>query len=778
MPGAAHDDDMLGRLVGEAGLVRDAFEQLPMLLAVLDGPDHRLVAMNAAYRAFAGRPDVMGVPYRDAFPGLAGQPLHDMLDRVYATGQPETRTEWRAQIGQDKVYADFTVRPRRDADGTVNGLLVIASDVTDRVARQRAGAKPAGDGEMAADLQKALLPAALPVLPRARIAARYLGAGQERSAGGDWFDAIPLAGGSVALVVGDVVGHGVTATAAMGQLRAVLTELLATEPDLRHVLARADAFAARTPALRAATLALAVLDPAGGTLRYTTCGHPPPLVIGTDGAARYLEGSGAGPLGTGSPPVLATGTLGPGELVLLYSDGLIERPDKTIAEGMAELAAAAAGAAADVPGQAAAERVCRRTVELLTRTRRADDITALAAQRLADPVPALRLDLPSERPSLTTARDAFAGWLSRLGASADDWEALHLALVEVFTNAIEHAYPRGEPGIITLEASLGDDGQVECRVTDHGRWRPPDPADADRGHGLMVAGQVVDSLLVSPMPLSHPTRAAGGTTVTLRHRLGRPAILASAHDDAEPTRPAGPPFAVDTSIAESATARALVRGPVDITTADQLARRLLSVSRGGTVPLVADLTGVTQLASAGVRALYAVSRQMAAHGQDLTLITAPGSAPHLVLDLVRLTHVAGEGLLDRPHPVVAGIVGDLGQAERLEQRRQVHPEPAPVTAAQAVPAADRVVGGPPPRLHRAVGGGLLLVGRAERYPVGLGGQPRVQVVDGPQLVFQRGGADLADQGGRVGLLVPVHGVAGRARRGLELPRVVLGASGH
>jgi len=252
-------------MVGEAGVVREAFEQLPMLLAVLDGPDHRLVAMNAAYRAFTGRPDVLGVPHREAFPGLAGQPLHDMLDRVYATGQPETRTEWRAQIGPDEVYADFTVRPRREADGTVNGLLVIANDVTDRAARQRAaqqraaqqraaqqGAKPAGAGEIAADLQKALLPAALPVLPRARIAAQYLGAGQERSAGGDWFDAIPLTDGSVALVVGDVVGHGVVAAAAMGQLRAVLTELLANEPDLRRVLARADAFAARTPALRAA----------------------------------------------------------------------------------------------------------------------------------------------------------------------------------------------------------------------------------------------------------------------------------------------------------------------------------------------------------------------------------------------------------------------------------------------------------------------------------------------------------------------------------------------
>ena len=527
---------MRGRMVGEAGVVRDAFEQLPILLAALDGPDHRVAAMNAAYRAFTEGSVVIGLPYRDAFPGLAAKPLQEMLDRVYATGLPETRTEWRAQIGPGRpgglteVYADFTVVPRRAADGTVNGLLVMATDVTDRVSEQQAaqqqaagqqaagqqaaGQQAAGQqaaGQRAADaehrnpaarevvaeLQEALLPAALPVLPRVRIAARYLVAGQEQSAGGDWFDAIPLADGSVALIVGDVVGHGVAASAAMGQLRAVLTELLAAEADLGRVLERADAFAARTPALRAATLALAVLDPASGKLRYTTWGHPPPLVIGTDGAARYLEGTGTGPLGTGSPPVLAISVLAPGELVLLYSDGLVERPDRTLDEGMAELAAAAAVAAAEqAPAFAAdpaAERVCRRSVELLTRTGRADDVTALAAQRLVHPVPALRLELPSERPSLTTTRDAFAGWLSLLDVAADDADALHLALVEVFTNAIEHAYPRGQPGIIELEARLGDDGNVECRVTDHGSWRQPDPADADRGHGP-----------TSPPPISWP----------------------------------------------------------------------------------------------------------------------------------------------------------------------------------------------------------------------------------------------------------------------------------
>src|SRR5207247_7172942 len=105
-------------------------------------------------------------------------------------------------------------------------------------------------------------------------------------------------------------------------------------------------------------------------------------------------------------------------------------------------------------------------------------------------------------------------------------------------------------------------------------------------------------------------------------------------------------------------------------------------------------------------------------------------------------------------------------------------EPAAATAAQPVPAADRVDRGPAPRLHRAVGGGLLLVGRAQRDPVALFLQPGVQVLDGPQPVLQRGRADLADQRGRIGLLVLVHGVAGGARRGLQLPRVLLRAGGH
>jgi two-component system, OmpR family, sensor kinase len=172
---------------------------------------------------------------------------------------------------------------------------------------------------------------------------------------------------------------------------------------------------------------------------------------------------------------------------------------------------------------------------------------------------------------------------------------------------------------------------------------------------------------------------------------------------------------------------------------------------------------VTEIAAAHQGTAHAMLRDP--HGLSITL-TLPGRSPALA--------GAARGGLDRAHPVVAGVVGEFGEAQRLQQRGQVQAKPAAVALAQAVPAADRVVGGPAPGLDRALGGGLVLVGRAERDPVALLGQPFVQVVDGPELVLQRGGADLADQD----VVVLVHGVTRAARRGLELPGVFLSASGH
>jgi two-component system, OmpR family, sensor kinase len=152
---------------------------------------------------------------------------------------------------------------------------------------------------------------------------------------------------------------------------------------------------------------------------------------------------------------------------------------------------------------------------------------------------------------------------------------------------------------------------------------------------------------------------------------------------------------------------------------------------------------VTEIAAAHEGAAHARLRHP--HGLSITL-TLPGRSPARA--------GAARGGLDRAHPVAAGVMGEFGEAERLQQRGHVHAEPAAVALAQPVPAADRIVGGPAPRLDRALGGRLVLVGRAERNPVALLGQPFVQVVDGPELVLQRGGADLADQD----VAVLVHGV--------------------
>src|SRR5215472_11708292 len=495
-----------------------------------------------------------------------------------------------------------------------------------------------------AALQEALLPPALPVLPQAQIAARYLPADDESAAGGDWFDAVPLADGTVALVVGDVAGHGIAASAAMGQLRSVLDELLTAEPDLGSVLARAEAFAAGRPALRTATVALAVLDPADGTLRYTTCGHPPPLIISTDGTSRYLPGTRTGPLGTGSAPDLATVTLQPGELVLLYSDGLIKRPDRTVGEGLAEMAKVATDAAAGpVPpasaGPTAADRVCQLTVELLARTGHADDLTALAAQRLAEPVPALQLELPGELTSVTTARHAFVAWLDQIDAGIVDRDDLQLAVAEIVTNAIEHAYLPDRPGMVELRAALWDDGNVECRVTDHGTWRVPDPSVIGRGNGLMVAGQVVDQLQVSLPPRAGAPPGAGGTVVRLRHRLRRPAVVGPDPGAHIRVPFPGPPFTLGIG-SDGAIALVQAAGPIDASTAAQLSRRLLTASAGGTLPLTVDLTDVSYLASAGIRALYQVSQQLYVHRQHLRLLAVPGSSVALILDQAHLSYAA------------------------------------------------------------------------------------------------------------------------------------------
>lgn len=215
------DEEALDRRGGDAERIREVFEGAPVRLAGLEGPDHRYVAANAAYREFFGRPDLLGLSAREVFPELEGQQIFEMMDRVYASGERQTAREWRLQFARRPEatpldhYIDFVIAPRRNNQDATIGLYVYFTDVTERVAERRAAQAETVEAEryeaarhVVAELQEALLPTQLPVLPGARVAARYLVAAHDQAAGGDWFDAVPLPGGMLAVVVGDIVGHG------------------------------------------------------------------------------------------------------------------------------------------------------------------------------------------------------------------------------------------------------------------------------------------------------------------------------------------------------------------------------------------------------------------------------------------------------------------------------------------------------------------------------------------------------------------------------------------
>ncbi|WP_068278473.1 SpoIIE family protein phosphatase [Aldersonia kunmingensis] len=257
----------------------------------LEGAEHRIVAATGAYREYAGRQDLIGMVVRDAFPELLGQHVWPIYDRVYASGQPEFLREFRAQIDRPdsgehvELFVNFNVHPRRGPDGRIVGVTVDVTDVTEQVRERQAAGRRAAEADrryerardLIAAMQRELLSTGVPVLPRVQIAATYLLADADTAAGGDWFDAIPLPDGRIALVVGDVVGHGVAASATMGQLRIILHEQLATKPDIGAGLSALDAAAARIRGALAATVCVVMLDP--GVAVWAPLGTPAETIM-------------------------------------------------------------------------------------------------------------------------------------------------------------------------------------------------------------------------------------------------------------------------------------------------------------------------------------------------------------------------------------------------------------------------------------------------------------------------------------------------------------------
>ncbi|MCY1139605.1 SpoIIE family protein phosphatase [Actinoplanes sp. Pm04-4] len=629
-------------MVDDPSLVLAAVDQVPFILAVCEGPELRVLTLSAATRSVLTGREFHGRPIGEVISDLAGQQFVDAYYDVYRTGEPINGREWRAHItapdgSVHEMFANFTITPWV-VDGERRGVIGIGFDVTEAVRQRQAEAERTAhlqrrydeSREVITALQRELLPAGLPVLPGAQIAASYLLADADTAAGGDWFDAVPQQDGRIALIVGDVVGHGVTASGVMGQLRAVLQDRLEEGAGIVEALAAADRFAARVPAAHATTVALVTLDPASGEFSYCTAGHPAPLVVGASGATRYLPLTGGAPLGTGGSFPVRAESLETGELLLLYSDGILERPGRdhqSSAEELAHVAAdSAAGRALHDPQATPAERVCSQTVELLVRaTGHTDDITLLAVQRV--PVePGVALEVRADPAELRAVRQRLGEWLSRIGATGEDVFALQHAVGELLANAVEHAGSAAE-ATVTVTVTLDPAGVVQASVVDRGQWRAPE-RQANRGRGLALTAQ-----LVSLLKVDHDET---GTVARVAKPLCRPARLL---DLSSPEPQAAQEHRDEFRIVEQAgddETRVRLEGPLDLTTAGLARQELLRRSRGGTMPMTVDLSGVTHLSSAGVSALHHVAGQHANQDAPLVLDAAPGTPAQVILALVAL----------------------------------------------------------------------------------------------------------------------------------------------
>ncbi|TDC23589.1 PAS domain S-box protein [Streptomyces sp. 8K308] len=227
-------------------------------------------------------------------------------------------------------------RPRGFSDGDRTLLIAASGLLAGALERAR---RHDIEHTRSQELQSALLPSELPELPAVTAVARYLPAGRDVEVGGDWYDVIPLSADRVALVIGDVMGHGLPEAATMGRLRTAVWTLSDLELPPDEVLTRLNDIVNDLGSDLYATCLYAVYDPTNGSCVVARAGHPPPAVVHPDGTIHFPSLPPNAPLGVATPPIdTATLDLPPGSLLVLYTDGLVESASRDIDRGMAQLA--------------------------------------------------------------------------------------------------------------------------------------------------------------------------------------------------------------------------------------------------------------------------------------------------------------------------------------------------------------------------------------------------------------------------------------------------------
>jgi serine phosphatase RsbU (regulator of sigma subunit) len=253
-------------------------------------------------------------------------------------------------------------------------VMIVLTDVT---AEHRLAER---EHRIALELQRSML-GRIDRIAAVPIGVSYRPAQVGQQVGGDWYDVIALPGDRVGLIVGDVAGHDLRATAAMGQLRSSLRAVAPFCPDAAELVDQADRFAAEIDGADYASMAYVVFDPRDGVLHYACAGHPPPLLVRGYGSADFLE-AGRGPLLGGesrAPRRSARACLAPGDALVLYTDGLYERRDDP-ADPRARLQDIAARSH-HLPAEVFADQLVR---DMLAGDRAADDICVLVIRREPD----------------------------------------------------------------------------------------------------------------------------------------------------------------------------------------------------------------------------------------------------------------------------------------------------------------------------------------------------------------------------------------------------------
>ena len=541
---------------------------------VADGP--RPVWANARARELGTGPDEL--------PTVDGRPVAEIVAEVLRTRVPHAL---RGRLDGHGQVVSARVAPMQTAEGA-GAFVMVETEVED------ADRSDGADG--VAEAQLSLLPPFLPLLPDVRLSGSYHRATSMSAAGGDWYDAVPLGSGLIALVVGDAVGHGVPAAGAMSRLRGAMRSSALQDPSPAAVLQSLDALAAQMDDVEGASVFYGVLDASSGELTYTAAGHPAPLIAHADGTTSFLPVTPRPPLGSlpGSPAPVHERVLAPGETLVLFSNGAVAGTDDP-ALALHRLAEVVR-TVLQQPGALAADASAGLATAIAEGVRRPqgwpDDIAVLVTHRGEAGLDPFELVLDAAPAALPAVRRRLGRWLADLGMDEQDTVGVMVAVGEACANAAEHAYRGREPGPMGVRADVDVDGMLSVVVWDKGTWRPPDRDPGDRGRGLLIMRQLVDEVSLDERD---------GTTVRLTVRLRQ----TQGPESVPPPAWAGAVVEVDRT-GERPVVRAV--GVVDAPGAEQLRIRLLEASHGGAVPIELDLGAVSLFSSAAVRQVLGLAR--------------------------------------------------------------------------------------------------------------------------------------------------------------------------